>query len=665
MNKEDYEKLCKEIWEHNRKYYVEHAPSITDEEFDKLLSKLEDIEKHHPDWITPLSPTQRVNEMLIEGFKTIAHKTPMLSLANTYSSEEINDFIKRMQKLAGKSHVEFSCELKMDGIAISAKYEKGIFVQGVTRGDGKKGDDITLNMKTIALLPLKLYGKEIPDILEIRGEVFMPIPSFDKLNAEREKTGQPLFANPRNAASGSLKLLDSKITAKRDLAIVFYSLPESSEAPIKNQHLVHEYIRSLGLPTLDYLKKCGSIDEIWEFAETVRKVRPELPYHIDGIVIKLNDLKEQQKIGNTGKHPRWAVAYKFAAEQVKTRIKDITVQVGRTGVCTPVAELDPVLLAGSTISRATLHNEEEVIRKDIRIGDMATIEKGGDVIPKVVMIDTSVRPKDSHPWKMPSQCPKCGTSLVKFAGEVAVRCPNASGCPEQRLRKIAHFAGKEAMNIENLGERVIEQLMERGFVHKASDLFRLTELELFQLDGFKAKAVERLLKSINNSKDVPLNRFIMALGIKHVGSGIAEILATKTGDIEALSKLSPEDLVRFEGIGEKVADAVVYFFQDKENLDEIERLISYGVHPQKIQTINYGGHPFSNKTFVLTGTLEHYTRAAASSLIKERGGKIVNSVSKNTDFLLAGDSPGSKKDKAETLGVSILTEKEFEKLLNL
>lgn len=664
MEKEDYEILCKEVWEHNRRYYVEHAPVISDEEFDALLRRLENIERLHPDWITPTSPTQRVNEALSEGFKTVPHRHPMLSLANTYSTAEIEDFIKRMQKVGGKAEIEFSCELKMDGVAITAIYENGVFVQGITRGDGKKGDDITLNMKTISNLPHSLKGDAYPETLEVRGEVYMPAASFEKLNAEREAGGLPLFANPRNSASGSLKLLDSSLTAKRDLKVVFYAFPEAKIEHLKSQYACHEYLKSLGLPTLDYVRKCHTIDEIWDFVEWVREARPSLPYQIDGVVIKLDNLKEQAKIGATGKTPRWAVAFKFEAEKAKTRILNITVQVGRTGVCTPVAELEPVLLSGSTISRATLHNEEEVMRKDIRVGDLATIEKGGDVIPKVLAIDLASRPKESHAWKMPDICPSCGTQLIRTSGEVAVRCPNAGGCPEQGLRRIQHFASKGVMNIENLGEKIIEQLIQRGFVTKPSDIYRLRELELFQLDGFKAKAVDRLLKSIAHSKDVSLDRFILSLGIKHVGAGIAELLAKKAGDIDTLSSLTTDELMAMDGIGEKVAFSVRAFFDEPGNLHEIKELQALGVNPQPLKRISFSGHLFSGKSFVLTGTLEHFTRANASSLIKERGGKVAGSVSKNTDYLLIGDSPGSKKEKAEALGVTILSEKEFEQMLH-
>ena len=663
MNHEDYLRLCQEIWEHNKRYYIDHAPIISDEEFDRLLRSLEEVEREHPEWVTPTSPTQRVGEMLTEGFQTVVHRTPMLSLANTYSTEEIDDFIARMHKLVGREDLAFICELKMDGIAVSVRYEKGCFGQAVTRGDGKQGDDITNNMKTIASLPLQIYGRDIPEVLEVRGEVFMPVEAFQKFNDQREKAGEVLLANPRNAAAGALKLLDPKETAKRELAVVFYAVAEVSPGQLRSQYAVHEHLHRWGLPTLQYAEKCRTLQEIWAFAEKIKQVRPLLPYHIDGMVIKLDDLHEGARLGNTGKSPRAAVAYKFAAEQAATRIRDIIVQVGRTGVCTPVAELEPVLLAGSTIARATLHNEEEVRRKDIRVGDLATIEKGGDVIPKVVAVDLASRPLDSHPWQMPAHCPSCNTLLVRTPGEVAVRCSNAKQCPEQQLRRVVYFASKEAMGIENLGEKVVEQLMARRFVTKPSDIYKLTEMHLYQLDGFKTRAVQRLLESIDQSRNVPLPRFIMALGIKHVGAGTADLLARKAGNVETLAGMTKVELISIEGIGEKVAGAVVEFFQDEANMEEIHTLLACGVKPQKVEVVNYSGHSFHDKTFVLTGTLEKYTRAGAGSLIKERGGKLVGSVSGKTDFLLAGAAAGSKLAKAKALGVRVLDEAEFDAML--
>lgn len=663
MDKNAYDRLCREVWQHNKLYYVDHAPVISDEEFDSLLKKVEELERQHPEWVTPSSPTRRVGEMLFEGFKTVKHRHPMLSLANTYSAEEIEEFIKRTRKLSGKDELPFSCELKMDGIAVGAVYEKGEFVLGVTRGDGKKGDDITNNMKTIAALPLQLYGDAVPDYLEIRGEVFMPVAAFEALNREKEAAGEPLFANPRNAAAGSLKLLDPSITAKRQLSIVFYAVAEESSHRLKTQTEVHHFLKELGLPGVEYHKQCLSIAEIWQFAELVRSKRATLAYQIDGIVIKLDDLAEQKRMGATAKNPRWAVAYKFAAEQAETRIKAITVQVGRTGVCTPVAELEPVFLAGSTIARATLHNEDEVRRKDIRVGDLALIEKGGDVIPKVVAVSLDKRQSGSVPWEMPDTCPSCGAKLERVPGEVAVRCPNTLQCPEQQQRRVVYFASKEAMDIENLGDKVVRQLMQKGFVKTPPDLYALTREQLYQLEGFKDKAVDRLLQGIEQSRNVPLEKFIMALGIKHVGSGTAELLAAKAGDLETLVHMRFEDLLSIEGIGEKVAQSIVDFFSDEAHELEIKKFLERGVRPQAAAVATHKGHAFEGKTFVLTGTLGGYTRQAAASLIKERGGKVTGSVSKNTDYLLAGDAPGSKFDKAQSLGVAILSEEEFQKLL--
>jgi DNA ligase (NAD+) len=658
---QEYLQLCQEVWEHNQHYY-NASPIISDEAFDQLLNQVIEIEKIHPEWIHPSSPTQRVGESLTEGFKTVKHTVPMLSLANSYSKEEIEEFVKRVHKLVGHSNVAFCCELKMDGVAISVRYEKGIYVQGVTRGDGTKGDDVTNNIKTIASLPLQLYGNDISAVFEVRGEVFMTHQTFKKLNEEHKDTEEALWANPRNAAAGSLKLLNPQQVAKRNLSVLFYGVAEDSSERLKSQFDTHAYLKSHGLPTLPLIAKCNSIDEIWDFIEKVRSARPNLPFDIDGVVIKLNDLQSQKDLGSTRKNPRWAIAYKFAAEQATSRILDITVQVGRTGVLTPVAELEPVFVAGSTIARATLHNAEEVQRKDIRIGDTVTIEKGGDVIPKVVSVDLSKRPANTHAWKMPTECPNCGTPIIKVEGEVAMRCPNPN-CSEQQLQRLIHFAGKHAMDIENMGAKVVEQLMERGFVNAPSDIYKLTADEISQLDGFKEKAIQNLLSGIEKSKDVPLPRFIMALGIKHVGAGTADLLAKKSGDIETLSKITEEELLGIEGIGPKVAESVVEYFKNPHHQEEVAKLLSYGVKPQKETIKQVREHAFNGKSFVLTGTLQNYTRAAAAGLIKERGGKVSESISKQTNYLLVGESPGSKLDKARSLGVAILTEEEFTKLL--
>lgn len=663
MDERAYDKLCQEIWYHNRLYYVDHAPVISDEEYDHLFKKLEEVEREHPEWINPSSPTQRVNESLTKGFKTVTHRNPMLSLANTYSKEEIEDFIKRIEKLVERKHSDFTAELKMDGIAISVTYEKGIFTQGVTRGDGKKGDDVTVNIRTIASLPLKLYGEFVPDFLELRGEVFMTHEAFQKSNEQKELEGEELWANPRNAAAGSLKLLDPSEVAKRQLTIVFYGITEESSGQVHKQSQVEPFLSTLGLPTLHFTAKCQTIEDIWSFAEKVREARKALNYDIDGIVIKLDEFKEQRRLGFTGKNPRWAIAYKFAAEQGITKIEDIKVQVGRTGVLTPVAELKPIFLAGSTISRASLYNEEEVQRKDFRIGDTVIIEKGGDVIPKVVSVDLKKRPTDTVAWTMPALCPACGTGVVRVPDEVAVRCPNAYSCPSQHLRGLIYFADKNAMDIEHLGVKVMMQLVQKGFVARPSDIYCLSAEQISQLPGFKDKAIKNLLESIERSKEVTLARFIMALSIKHVGSETAELLASRAGTIENLMEFSKEELMRIEGIGEKMAVAISDYFGYAAHRLEIKKLLDLGVTPKSIQVKKYCGHPFAEKIFVLTGTLEHYTRQSAAGLIKERGGKVTDSVSKKTDYILAGSDPGSKLDKGRSLGVRILSEQEFISLL--
>lgn len=663
MTKQDYDDLCELVWHHNDLYYVKHAPEISDEEYDALFRKLEHVERVHPEWISPSSPTQRVGERATEGFQTVFHRVPMLSLANTYSKEEINDFIFRIKKLLGESHFAFSTELKMDGIAISATYEKGKFVRGVTRGDGKKGDDITANMMFIANLPHELKGKQIPDFIELRGEVFMPHASFERLNREKEEEGEALWANPRNAAAGSLKLLDPKESAKRGLSVVFYGIVEEQPLVLDRQSRVASYLAEFGLPTLEYSEYCHSIEEIWSFAEKIHRIRPQLAYDIDGIVIKVDDFKEQSKLSSTGKNPRWAIAYKFAAEKAQSEILGITVQVGRTGVLTPVAELRPVFLAGSTISRATLHNEEEVRRKDIRIGDVVTIEKGGDVIPKVVEVDLSKRSVHTTPWMMPSHCPACGSLVLHTPGEVAIRCPNEWGCREQNIRRLISFAGKGAMDIDHMGEKVIEQLVRKGFIASPSDIYRLTREELTQLEGFKEKSIQNLLSSIEKSKQVSLSKFIFALAIKHVGEGTAELLAATAGSLEKLMVMSPEELKSIEGVGDKVADSIIHFFSDPRHKTEVEKLLAAGVQPQNIKKQQIVGHVFSGKHFVLTGTLKHYTRQDAASLIKERGGIISESVSRKTHFILVGADPGSKLDKGKKLGITVMTEDEFVAML--
>ncbi|MBT3393787.1 MAG: NAD-dependent DNA ligase LigA [Waddliaceae bacterium] len=660
--KEDYEQLCDEVWKHNKCYYVDHAPRISDYEYDLLLKRVEALEAEHPEWVSVASPSQRVGEALTDGFKSVKHTSPMLSLGNTYSKEELGDFIARVHKLLEKDDVLFSAELKMDGLSVSVRYEKGVLVRGATRGNGYEGDDITANVKTIHSLPLKLVGDDVPDVVEVRGEVYMPHEVFATLNEEREASGEQLWANPRNAAAGSLKLLDPKEVIKRRLAVVMYAVVEESSGKVTTQRDAHQFLKKHGLPVLEVEAACRSIEDIWAFVGRVESLRPELPYDIDGVVIKVDDFKDHKRLGATGKTPRWAVSYKFAPEQATTKIHAITVQVGRTGTLTPVAELEPVFLAGSTIARATLHNEEEVKRKDIRVGDTVVIEKGGDVIPKVVGVVTEKRPSETIPWAMPEQCPCCNSGVVRRQGEVAVRCSNVL-CPERQRRCITYFVSKGGMDIDTLGEKVVEQLIDKGLIVKVSDIYTLTEEQLLQLEGFKEKAVKNLLESIEASKDVPFWHFIMALGIPYVGAGTAELLAKKAGTIQKLMGMKKEELLDVGGIGDKVATAVVTYLNDEGSKAEIEELLANGVLPQKVEENLFADHPFTGKTFVITGTLDKYTRDEVKTIIKERGGKVTGSVSKNTDYVVVGESPGSKADKANKLGVDVLDEEAFEKMI--
>lgn len=662
ITKEEYLRLCEEIWEHNRRYYIENAPVISDYEYDQLLLLALAIEKNHPEWVFSASPSQKVGEGASGGFAVASHRQPMLSLANTYSAQEIEEFLERMEKLLYKKDILYTAELKIDGIAVSLRYEEGVFVQGLTRGNGKEGEDITQNLLTIHNLPTRLK-KGAPSFLEARGEVFMPKKAFEKLNKEKVQAGETLFANPRNAAGGSLKLLDPELVAKRGLEIVFHGMGEESSGTIQSHYEGLKKLHEWGLPVIEESLHCRQFAEIWDFAEKIEKKRGHLPFEIDGIVVKVDDLHYQKKLGSTGKSYRWAVAYKFSPERVETKIIDITVQVGRTGVLTPVAELEPVFLAGSTISRATLHNEDEIIRKDIRIGDVAYIEKGGDVIPKVVGINKALRSQQSTSWRMPHHCPACGALAERAEGEVALRCPNQAGCPAQELKRIIFFAGKSGMDIEHMGEKVVTQLVEKGLVKRLSDIYTLTANDLAQLKNFKEKAIHNLLSSIERSKKVTLGRFLMALGIKHVGAETAELLAERMGDITTLFERTETELMLIEGIGEKMAESIVSFFSQAENRVEIERLFQLGVQPEKLHVQAYEGHPFYGKSFVLTGALVQFTRDSAASLIRERGGKIAANVTKETDYLLLGEEPGSKYEKAKKLGTKLISEEEFIALL--
>jgi DNA ligase (NAD+) len=655
-SREEYEALKKQVQEHDRLYYVENAPEISDYAYDLLHKKLEVIEKEHPDWVSANSPTKKVGGGFAPDVKEYAHAVPMLSLSNTYSKEELFAFFERTEKALGKSP-QFFCELKLDGIAVSCIYERGHFATGVTRGNGLKGEVITENLKTISTIAPKIPCSQ--DLLELRGEVYMTKKVFVELNHERILADEEPMKNPRNAAGGSLKLLDVELVKERRLSIMLYGVGAGFQA-FKGQKEALETLKSWGLPTSEHAKLIDSPEGVWSYIQDIEKLRGKLPFEIDGIVIKVNAFADQKELGETGKSPKWAIAYKYPAERKVTKINAITLQVGRTGVITPVAELEPVNLAGSTISRATLHNQEEIDRKDIRVGDTVVIEKGGDVIPKVVEVDLTKRQKLSKPFKMPTACPSCNGPLAKEEGEVAVRCLSLK-CPAQRLRHLIFFASKEAMDIDHLGQKIVEQLVNSGLVRDITDFYRLSAQELSTLEGFKEKSVQNLLNSIEASKSRPLAKVILALGIRHVGKITAELIAKCVGTLEAFLTVTKEQLLRLEGVGETAATELVHYLKEPEHTKLIKDLCALGVKPIEKSVI--ANHPFSGKAFVLTGTLEGYTRVEAADLIMERGGKVSGAVTKRTDYVVAGENAGSKLKKAQDLKVEILDEAAFTKAL--
>lgn len=648
-SRKEYEALVQDIAEHNRRYYVENAPTISDYAFDQLLERLEAIESEHPEWTSQDSPTQRVGELPSGGFRTAQHKTAMLSLANSYSREDIEAFIERV-KQAIDGPVQFFCELKMDGAAVSCVYKKGVLVQAITRGNGAIGDEITANLREVRGAPSKVHFAA--DFVEVRCEVYMRRSVFAALCQERESEGLEPFKNPRNAAAGSLKLLDSNLVKARRLDAMFYGFGQGGP---ESQSAAHALLKKEGFAVLEDVLLTQDSNAIWAFIERVEKKRDQLPFEIDGVVIKVDRTDHQRELGATGKSPRWAIAYKFAAEQAQTVVQQITCQVGRTGVITPVAELEPTELAGSCISRATLHNFDEIERLGLNVGDRVVIEKGGDVIPKIVRV---VQSAGNKPFRAPKHCPSCKTLLVHWEEEVAIRCPSRT-CPQQQLRQLIFFASKEAMEIEHLGQKIIERLFEEGLVKTPADFYRLTFDDLIDLEGFQEKAVQNTMRSIEISKTRPLKALIHALGIRHVGKVSAELIAKKVGTLEGFLKLTHDQLIAMEGIGAIVADSVSEFLEEGSGL--IRDLADLGLEPEESRVV--AGHPFAGKTFVLTGTLQNFSRNEARDLILERGGRVASVVTKKTDFVLIGESPGSKRKRAEELGVAFLDEAQFQQAI--
>ncbi|MEO0097493.1 MAG: NAD-dependent DNA ligase LigA [candidate division WOR-3 bacterium] len=655
--KKEIERLRKEIRYHDYRYYVLNDPVISDYEYDMLYKKLVELEKKFPHLITPDSPTQRVGGEPLKEFKSVIHEIPMLSLDNTYSYEELKEFDKRIRKSVPNVH--YLCELKVDGVAVSLLYRDGKFIRGATRGDGHKGDDITLNLKTIKTLPLNLLTDN-PDFLnmEVRGEVFLTKKQFLELNREREEEGEPLFANPRNACAGSLKLLDPKEVAKRNLDIFIHTIPKPPSEKYDSDYQVLEKLKESGFKIIPHSEVLKSINEVISYCEEWKDKKEDLPYEVDGIVIKVDSFKHRFELGETIKSPRWAVAYKYPPKQATTKIKRIYVQVGRVGTLTPVAEFEPVFLSGTTITHATLHNYDEIKRKDIKIGDWVIIEKAGEVIPQVVKVVKDKRTGKEKEFKMPETCPVCGGKVVREAEEVAYRCINAS-CPAQIKRRIIHFASRQAMDIEGLGEKWVEIFVDKGFIKDFSDIYKLKfkKNEILKLERMGEKSTENLLAGIEKSKNRPFHRVLYALGIRHIGLGTAQILANAFNNIDELMKASKERLSSISGIGPIVAESIYNFFHTKENIELINKLKEVGINFEREKKEEK--KILTGKTFVVTGTLKNFTRQQIHELILSLGGNVATSVSKKTDYLICGADPGSKLDKAKELGIKIIGEEEF------
>lgn len=651
------EELRSQIIYHEKKYYVDNEPQISDYEFDQLMAELKRLEEAYPEFITPDSPTQRVGEKPVEGFPTVEHSRPMLSIENCYNEDELREFEERIRKLLPGEKIEYVAELKIDGLSMSIIYRDGRYLQAATRGDGFRGDDVTAQVKTIRSLPLTI---PIRDEVEVRGEVYLPYDSFRKINEEREKRGEPLFANPRNAAAGSIRLLDPKEVAKRNLDIfLYYIFINGQEMPSQWENL--QQLKKLGFKINPHSRLCRNLEEVIDFYREWTEKRDSLEYDVDGLVIKVNSTRQRELLGSTAKSPRWAIAYKFPARQVTTRIKDIIIQVGRTGALTPVAILEPVKIGGTTVSRCTLHNEEELKRKDIRVGDYVLLERSGDVIPHIVSVMKERRTGQEKPFKWPDKCPVCHSKLYKEEGEAISRCINPS-CPARIRESIIHFASRRAMNIEGLGEAWVDQLLAQGLIKQIPDLYSLKYEDLIKLERMGPKSTRNLLDQIEESKKRELWRLIFALGIRHVGEKMAQSLARKFRDLERLASATEEELMTVEDVGPKVAKSIVFFFRQPENKELIRKLKAAGLN-FKEQEETAGIRPLDGLTFVLTGTLSSMTREQAKEKIEKLGGIVASSVSRKTDYLVVGEEPGSKLQKARELGTKILSEEEFLKLI--
>lgn len=661
-------RLRAEIHRHNRLYYVDAAPQISDRDFDRLLKQLESLEAEHPELITPDSPTQRVGGEPIEGFATVKHTFPMLSIDNTYSYDEVREWDARVRRgLNAGETVRYVVELKVDGVAVSLRYEKGRFVLGATRGDGERGDDITANLRTVRGIPLVLEG-DPPDLLEVRGEVYMTNSELVRLNELRRAAEEIPFANPRNSTAGSLKLLDSRLCARRRLKFVSHGLGESRGITATSYHAVTLLMKSWGIPVSPDTRVFDSIDDVVAFAHDWADRRNTLDFQTDGLVVKVDDLSQRNRLGARSKSPRWVIAFKYEAEQAVTKILGISVQVGKTGKVTPVADLAPVQLAGTTVRRASLHNAEEILRKDVRLGDTVVVQKAGEIIPQVVRVEAAARDGSERPFAFPTTCPSCGSTLEREPGEVDFHCSNpASRCPEQLKEWIRWYAHRDAMDVDGLGTKLIDQLVDRGLVKSLADLYRLDEATLADLERMGKKSAANLVAALDASRRRTLDRLITGLTIRHVGTRSAEVLAERFETLEALRSATLETLMNVPDVGPVVAASVHDFFQDPDNQRLLDELGSVGVDPQPFRPARASGAglAFAGKTFVLTGTLPKRSRAEAEAVIKSLGGKVTGSVSKSTSYVLAGEDAGSKLEKARQLNIPVIDEPQFETMAGL
>ena len=651
--------LRKELHEHNHRYHVLAEPIISDYEFDMKLEALQKLEEAHPEFYDANSPTFRVGGVVTKTFTTTVHEHRMYSLDNSYSKEDLEDWEKRIQRILGDAAVEFSCELKYDGVSVSLTYEAGKLVRAVTRGDGVQGDDITANIKTIRSIPLHLKG-DYPPKCNIRGEVILPLAGFAQMNRERIEAGEEPYMNPRNTASGSLKLQDSALVAQRPLEYLAYSIA-GDYAGLSSQFEVLEKIQAWGFKAPPAAKRCNSTSEVMEFVTYWEVHRHTLPYETDGVVVKVNRLQHQEELGHTAKAPRWAMAYKFKAEQVATLLNSVAYQVGRTGAITPVANLEPVLLAGTTVKRASLHNADQIAKLDVRVGDTVFVEKGGEIIPKIIAVDFTKRAPYSKPIHYIQQCPECGTTLVRNEGEAQHFCPNDTGCPPQITGRIQHFISRKAMDIAGIGSETVELLFKEGLIANYADLYTLTKEQLIPLERMAEKSAENLINGIAASKSIPFERVLFALGIRHVGETVAKKLARTYKTIEALQTATEEELIAVDEIGGKIAESVVQFFRDPAKIALVERLKAYGLQfSLSAEQLQHQSDRLKGQTFVVSGVFTTMSRNELKKRIENNGGKVASSLSSKTTFLVAGENMGpSKKTKAETLGIPILSEQEF------